>query len=343
MNTDFELLAKSLWCKFSSEEIEQLKLLPYGFKNKTYYIKTKRGNEFALKIYSVNFLTKTQIEERVKIVESVRSKGVPTLEFIPGFDSKFTQEYKYKAENYLSTLSKYSYIQFSETQVNRAMIINTATELRRLHDEFTRIEFSKDFKKLNFKILDMFLSDSTISLIRDYFERNHKHSNKCEEFIFFYINEGTKLSKYFDNRNIMSDKIQLNHGDFNSNNFHIENSRIIKIFDFDEMVLGPKTWDVSLAIYALDYSEEFYTDELIEIFVSSYYNKHEITKAVVSDVIELLKYRAFNRMARYFTNFQFKDNPGGHFTKFRRHLKKYNQIGKDEICRIIFGEIQKMK
>jgi Ser/Thr protein kinase RdoA (MazF antagonist) len=335
MNTDFELLAKSLWHKFSGEEIEQLKLLPFGFKNKTYYIRTKKGIEFALKIYSINFLTKSQIEERAKIVESVRSRGLPTLEFVAGFDGKFTQAYILNADTYLSTLSKYSYIQFSETQVNKAMVNNTATELRRLHDEFNKIEYSRDFKKLNFKILDMFLSDSTESLILDYFERNHNHLNKYDEFLSFYINEGVKLSKYFDNRSIMSEKIQLNHGDFNSNNFHIENCKIIKIFDFDEMVLGPRTWDISLSIYSLDYSEEFYTDELIEIFISSYYNKTEITKSVVSDVTELLKYRAFNRMARYFINFQFKDNPGGHFTKFRRHLEKYNQIDKDEICRIL--------
>lgn len=335
MNIDFDFLAKSLWNKFSGEEIELYKLLPYGFKNKSYYIKSENETEFVLKIYSINFLTKQQIEERAKIVEAVRRNGVPTLEFVTGLDGEFTQEYKHGSNIYLSTLSKYSYIQFSETLVNKYIVIDTANELRRLHDEFCKVEYSKDFKKLNFKILDLFLSDSTISLIRDHFTKNSIHSNKVNEFLSFYINEGKKLSKYFENRKIMLESIQLNHGDFNSNNFHIENNKIVKIFDFDEMVLGPKTWDIALSIYALDYSEEFYIDELIEIFVSSYYSKSEITKIIISDIIELLKYRAFNRMARYFINFQFKDNPGGHFTKFRRHLEKYNQINKDEICKIL--------
>lgn len=335
MKTKFENVAKSLWNNFSREKMVNLKTIPLGFKNKSYYIRSEKGSEFVLKIYALNFLTKTQIEERGRIVKKLESNGLPVLEMVEGLDGNLSQECKYSGDTYLSTLSKYAEVQFPETQVNKGIIVTCAKELKRLHLVLNRIKYSDNFKRLNFKILDFFLAKSTLDIIRKHFSEKDDRSNRVNEFLSFYIKEGTKLLKYFSARNIMLDQTQLNHGDFNLNNFFVENRKIIKIFDFDEMVIGPKTWDIALSIYALDFPEEFYTDELLQIFIESYYEKSEINKEIVIDILEFLKYRAFNRIARYFTNFQFKDNPGGYFTKFRRHLEKFNQINIEEVLKLL--------
>ncbi len=339
MKTNFELITKCLWRNFSKEKIVDLRLIPLGFKNKS-YVKSENGEEFVLKTYTLNFLTKIQIEERGKIVKTLENKGLPVLELVRGLNGDFTQECKYDGNTYLATLSKYVNVKFTEIQINKNVVITIAKQLRRLHLELNEIKYSTDFKRLNFKILDYFLADSTLNIIRKHFSENIGRSGKLSEFLAFYVKEGQRLQNYFDTRNIMLDKTQLNHGDFNLNNIFVENKNIVGIFDFDEMVVGPKSWDIALTIYALDYPEEFYTDELLQIFIEAYYEKLEINAGTITDILEILKFRAFNRIARYFTNFQYKDNPGGHFTKFRRHLEKFKRLNTKEIFKLVNAKHQ---
>ncbi len=331
-----EDIAKKLWQKFSKEKISIIKKIPSGFKNRSYYIRSKPGKEFVLKIYAQNYLTKDQIEERGRIVKELENKGVPVLEMVHGLNNKFAQEIKIKKDNYLAVLSKYIEVPFSELQVNEKIVKTVAIELKKLHKELSKIKHSQNFKKLEIiTSLNSLLEDSALEKIHEHFNEKGKRSKRLTEFLKFYTNEGNKLLKYFNKRKNMFKDPQLNHGDFNLNNFLVENGSIIKIFDFDELTIAPKSYEVALSIYYLDYPEEFYTDELIQKFIETYYEKEEITKDIVEDIITFMKYRAYYRLARYFIYYQFTDVPGGHFTKFQRHLEKFNRIDPYEIYEII--------
>ncbi|MEK7498004.1 MAG: phosphotransferase [Patescibacteria group bacterium] len=334
-NTDLEKIAKSLWSKFSIQEILELKKIPVGFKNKSYFIKSADNKEYVLKIYAQDFLTKSQIEERGKIVKKLEKSGIPVLEMVIGLDGNFAQEVKDDKAVYLGTLSKYIEVPFSEMQVDKNIVVNTAQELKRLHGELNKISYSNNFKTLNIKeLLKSFLEKDSVNKITEYFENNRARINRLDEFLDFYKKEGGKLLKYFNDKS-NSDKNQLNHGDFNLNNFLVENGKILKIFDFDEMLIAPKTFEIAISVYQLDYAEEIYTDELLEIFLKTYYEKSEITQKIIEEVLHFMKYRAFYRLARYFTYYQYTDSPGGHFTKFRRILENFNRIDSNELYQIV--------
>ncbi len=336
MKTNLEKVAKSFWNKFSREKIVELRKIPTGFKNKSYFIKSEDKREYVLKIYAQNFLTKNQIEERGKIVKKLESKNIPVLEMVKGLDNSFVQEIKSNNETHLATLSKYIEIPFSELQVNKDIINTVAHELKRLHKELATVTHSNDFKKLDIKtVINSLIEEPALEKIREHFKLKRQRSKRVHEFIEFYLKEGQKLLNYFIARKDLLDKTQLNHGDFNLGNFLVENGKIIKIFDFDEMIIAPKTYEIALSVYYLDYPEEFYSDELLQLFLESYFEKTEISREIIEDITAFMRYRAFYRLGRYFIYYQFTDNPGGHFTKFRRHLEKFTNIDSEEIYKII--------
>jgi Ser/Thr protein kinase RdoA (MazF antagonist) len=331
-----EQIAKKIWRKFSKEKIEIIKKIPSGFKNRSYFLRTKSNNEYVLKIYAQNYLTSEQIEERGRIVKKLEKKGLPVLEMVVGLNKKFVQEVKINNIHYQAVLSKYIEVPFSDLQVNQNIIITIANELKRLHLELQKTNHSSNFRILQVQEnLNSFLDNSTIVKIKEHFDSKGKRSKRGKEFINFYNNEGNKLKKYFASKVDTRNNMQLIHGDFNLNNFLVENGKIIKIFDFDELTIAPTNYEIALSIYYLDYPEEFYTDELLEIFLKSYYGKTKISKETILDIINFMRFRAFYRLARYFIYYQFTEVPGGHFTKFQRHLVKFNQINVNEVYKII--------
>ena len=333
--TQDQTIIYSLWSKFSNLKLIEIRKIPSGFKNRSFYVKSEDGNEYVLKIYAPKFLTKEQIEERAMIVKTLENQRLPVLEMIQGLNGKYTQEISGDSNTYYATLSKYVKVQFPEIIVNKDIITNLAKDLKRLHVELEKVTYDPNFKKLKRDYVSVFLADDTLNLIKNHFNEKVGRTERLNEFLSFYVNEGEKLQDYFSKSETLFTSIQLNHGDFNLNNIFVENGETVRIFDFDEMVLAPKAWDLALTIYSLDYPEEFYTDELLQIFIEAYFEKSEITKEVILDIVQFMRYRAYNRIARYFTDFQFKENPGGHFTKFRRHLEKFNQIDVHEVYKLV--------
>lgn len=183
------------------------------------------------------------------------------------------------------------------------------------------------------------MSEESLRKIDDYFNHDYKRHERKNEVEKFYKEKGEELKIYFKKRKEMLSNNSLNHGDFNLSNFLVLNNKIEKIFDFDEMVIAPVEYEIAIAIYYLDYPQEFYLDHLIEIFLKKYYsNIEEINLQKIEDIIMFIKYRAFYRFARYFSYYQFTQNPGGHFSKFQDIYNRLGELDSKQILKFVQAE-----
>ena len=170
-----------------------------------------------------------------------------------------------------------------------------------------------------------------MAMIDKYFSTDPSRIGRMSNVKSYFLKKGQEIRRYFVNREDLFKKMQLNHGDFNLANFLMIDGNINMIFDFDEMVLAPKEYELALTIYHLDYARETYLDRLLEVFINSYYADEPFDLQSVQDIIMFMKFRAFYRMGRFFTYYQFSETPGGHFTKFQSIIERLDELDAQEV------------
>lgn len=329
-NTSPITLATLLWQKYSLTEAEVRKL-PRGYKNTSFLILNNGEPAFVLKIYAQNFLSQAAIEERSQIVSQLENSGLPVLTMVRGLDGNFCQTLDMPdGETYFSSVSKYVEVPFGEVEVNLVEILEVSQTLRSMHKALSQIGETNTIKTFEpVTVLQSLMAPESLARIDDYFVSDPKRAVRKAEVTDYYQKKGLELLEYFQARKADS-TLQLIHGDFNLGNFLMQDSKICKIFDFDEMVRAPKEYEIALTIYHLDYGQMTYLDRLIELFVSNYYD-HAVDLIMVQDIVMFMKFRAFYRFARFFTYYQFTEKHGGHFIKFRNILDRLDELDPQEI------------
>ena len=322
-------LVKSFWVKFNENEPQEIRLIPAGFKNTSYFIKDKRGGEFVLKIYATNFLSDEIIKTDSDVIGYLEENNLPVIKLIKGLDGRRLQTLEWKGTRYQATCSVFAEEgMFKEELLNKNKVQSIARELGKLHHLLSKYKLQSEIRELTpIDTLKEMKTKETIKKIREYFEENSNKKKYVEKFIKDYLQECDIQIKYFSKVLNNGLTTQLIHGDFNLSNIAFNgDNKISTIFDFDEVTLAPISFEIGCTLVHLD--EGFMLlEDLVEFFIKEYkkhnksFGKHDVEASIM-----FMRYRSLYRISRYFTYYRFSDKAVEHYTKYQYKLDKYKNF-----------------
>lgn len=324
-----ETLARLFWTKFKNTKVVEIKVIPAGFKNTSYFIEDEKGERFVLKIYATNFLADEIIYTDTDIVRYLHKNMVPVIEIIEGLDGKRLQILEDGGKRLQATCSVFAETgMFKADQLNRNKVRSIARELGKLHRILSQYKLKSGIRTLTpVETLEEMKTKQTVEKIRDYFEENRNKRKYVEKFIGGYLGECEEQIKYFSgvlNNGLLS---QLIHGDFNLSNITFDDQdHISTIFDFDEVTLAPVSFEIGCTLVHLD--EGFMLlEDLVEYFTKEYrrHNKAFDERHLDASLM-FMRYRALYRISRYFTYYRFSGKSVEHYTKYQYKLERYQKF-----------------
>jgi Ser/Thr protein kinase RdoA (MazF antagonist) len=224
-------LSKDITCQFIKAGI-----------NDTYLVTNDR-EKFVFRVYSLNWRTKTEIEEEISLLNQLRQNNIPVSYAIPDKNNNYIQELSAPEGNRFSVLFLYA-----NGEKRHIISSETHKEIGQLVAQLHKVTSTQKLKRIDYT--------PQVILIDSLKQISGFLSADTDEMAFLKSAQGYLLSE-FENVNVSQIREGIVHLDIWFDNLNITGDNKITVFDFDFCGNGWLCLDIAYYILQLHNTEKY--------------------------------------------------------------------------------------